>query len=597
MQSSEHLEAQYNDWLLVKRLARYLIQHRLLFFFALALYPCMALAVALPPYLVREVLDEIIPAKDLRALWVFGGLYLGALLTEYVAGFLSAFTMAVLGQRSMRSLRNELFEKVLRLPASFYDKNPVGRTLTRLTNDIDALGEVFSSGAISIVGDVITLVFILTGMLLLDVRLTLLALLVLPPMLFTSLVFRIFARRAFRSIRHYLAKINSFLAEHITAMNVIQNFNQQERTCSEFSELNGAYRNSNRRAIIFDAMLFAIVEAIGTSAVAIILWSGSHDMTSGVLGAGTLIAFAHLIRRFFIPLRDLSTKYTVLQSAFAAAERIFLLYDEPVTIQSPSKGKSISNIADAIEFRDVSFRYRTENPDDPWIIESLNLKVHKGERVALVGHTGCGKTTILKLLNRTYDIVQGSLMVDGTDIRDYKLQELRSLFTVVLQDVHLFAGTILENLQLGVKVGEEDAKKAIDLIGAKEMVDKMQGGFGAKVEELGTNLSAGERQVIALARALACNPEILVLDEATSNIDSETEAFIQQALELLLKDRTCVIVAHRLSTIQKADRIIVLDKGKIVEEGTHDSLMAKDALYKRFVQLHHASQLSQHSAA
>jgi ATP-binding cassette, subfamily B, multidrug efflux pump len=584
-----------SDRVLIKRLFTYLWAHRLLLFLTLSLYPLMALSVALPPMWVREILDHVIPERNLDALWLYGGLYFGALILEYGTGVVAQFTMSVLGQRAMRKLRHELFDKVLHLPASFFDRYPVGRTLTRLTNDVDALGEMFTSGAISIVGDLITLSFLIVSMLLLDARLTLLAFLVVPPMVAISFVFRIYARRAFRLIRYHLSQINVFLAEHISAMGVVQSFNQQERTCLEFAVLNRDYRDKNRSAILLDAMLFAIVEAIGTTATAAVLWFGSQDFTKGVLGAGTLIAFAHYIRRFFVPLRDLSTKYTILQSAFAAAERIFTLYDEPILIQSPKSPIVLSKLQDALGFDEVWFRYpkTVPNPDDegpkvnPWILKGFNLRIKHGESVALVGHTGCGKSTLLKLLNRSYDVNRGRVWLDGDDIRDHNLEHLRKLFTIVMQDIYLFKGSVRDNLLLGADVSEEDMVDAARAVQAHRFIEQLPRGYDTQVEPLGSNFSVGERQLLAFARAMLSNAPILMLDEATSHVDSATETCIQEAMDVLLESRTSVVVAHRLSTIQKADRIIVLSQGQIVEEGNHTALMTHNGAYRQLVDLHH----------
>ena len=574
------------DFNLGRRLFSYLIAHKRLFFIALLLYPITAAMVVLPPFLIRQILDESIPNRDTRQLAIYGGLYVGAVALEYFSGFASQFAMSVLGQRAMRTLRGELFEHVQRLPASFFDKNPIGRTLTRLTNDVEALGEVFATGAVTVVSDLISVAAVVAMMLWLDVRLTLFSFLVVPPLLVLTLIFRKYARRAFRAIRKHLARINTFLAEHISGMSVVQLFRQEQATEADFLTLNDDYRNANRTAIAFDALLFAIVEAIGTAAVAAMIWYGAVDFASGAVGAGTLVAFIQYIRRFFIPIRDLSTKYTVLQSAFAAAERIFLLFDEQAQFISRGDAKRVTCLKRDIELRDVSFSYRANPGQHDWVLRDLSLTIERGEKVALVGATGSGKTTLLKLINRSYDVNKGSILVDGVDVRDIHLQDLRRLFAVVLQDVYLFSGDVMQNLTLAGEVRPEEVKRAAVVAQAHSFIQRLPQGYKTSVRELGSNFSAGERQLLAFARALARDPQILVLDEATSNVDSETEAGLQKAMDALLENRTALIVAHRLSTVRKMDRILVLQAGRLVEEGDHESLMAKGGVYQKLAALH-----------
>jgi len=584
---SENFQQQKGaDLALTRRLFSYVGKHKHLFILSLLLYPITAATVILPPYLVQIILDELIPAGDLQRLAWYCSAYLGAVGIEYVTGFASQFAMSVLGQRAMVTLRTELFAHVQRLPAAFFDKNPIGRLLTRLTNDVEALGEVFATGAVTVIGDIISITAVVGMMLWLNVKLTLFSFLVVPPLVLLTVTFRVFARRAFRAIRRHLARINTFLNEHINGMAVVQLFRQQARTEAEFDRLNIDYRDANRSAILFDALLFSVVEAIGTAAVAAMIWYGAADLTSGTLGAGVLVAFIHLIRRFFVPIRDLSTKYTVLQSAFAAAERIFGLLDEPRTIVSAAAAKKISEVDDGIAFEDVWFSYRPDPTDADWVLRGINLKVKRGEKVALVGATGSGKTTILKLLNRSYDVTKGNIAIDGTDLRALDLQSLRRLYAVVLQDVFLFTGTVLDNLIFADDITAEAVRNAASSVQAHDFIERQPKGYDTQVRESGVNFSAGERQLLAFARALARDPQVLILDEATSNVDSETEARLQNALETLLEGRTALIVAHRLSTIRKVDRIVVLQQGQIIEEGNHDELMAHGGIYSKLVELH-----------
>lgn len=580
--NDDHLK---KDSHLIRRLFYYLRQHKGLFIFALLLYPVSALAIILPPYLVQQVLDVAIPNADMDFLYLLSGGYLVALVIDYVSGLSSQFAMSVLGQRSMRSLRNDLFAHMQKLPQSYFDVNPIGRTLTRLTNDVESLAEIFATGAVTIISDLITITAIIGAMLYLDPGMTLYAFVVVPPLILVTIVVQRFAREAFRAVRKHLSRINTFLSEHLPGMSVVQAFAQEVRTISAFDELNVAYRNANHKAIRLDASLFSIVEAMGTAAVAVLVWNGAEDLASGSVQVGVLVAFIQYIRRFFIPIRDLSAKYTILQSAFAGAERVFKLLDEPITLSSKQGAQKVGRMRDGIKFNAVDFAYKDGDKGPEWVLKEIDLKIKPGEKVALVGPTGSGKTTILKLLNRLYDVQKGSITYDGVDLRDLDLQELRGRFAVVLQDVYLFSGSIRDNLRLSAEVSEEKIQEAARIVQASDFISKLPDGYDTEIKELGANFSAGERQLLAFARALVLDPDILVLDEATSNVDSETEARLQHALDVLLEGRTALIVAHRLSTIRKVDRIIVLQHGEIVQEGSHDELMRVEGLYQQLAAL------------
>lgn len=582
------------DWRLTRRLLAYLFREPVLFVFSTLMYPLNAVAIIVPPVLIQRMLDEAIPQRDFELVIALSVGYFVSLVVEFLTGFSSVVAMGALGQRALRSLRAELFRHVQRLPARFYDRNPIGRVLTRMTNDIDSLSEMFATGAITVIADLFTILGVVVMMLTLDVRLTLWGFLVVPPLVLLAGVFQRFARTAFREIRRQLARINAYLAEHLTGMSVVQVFRQEERTAREFEELNYEYLRANRSAITFDALLFSIVEAMGTATIAVIIWFGAPQMTTGALGAGTLVAFVQYVRRFFVPVRDLSQKYTVLQSAFAASERIFALLDEPQSIRNRDHAVPLPEFRDALVFEGVSFSYSEHVPNDtigstptfeerealPYVLRNVSFRVARGEHVALVGPTGSGKTTILKLLNRSYDVTAGSVQIDGHDIRHVDLDHLRRMFAVVLQDVYLFSGTVMENLRFGDHVDDAAVFRAARAVQADEFISRLPNGYNTQVRELGANFSGGERQLLAFARALAFDPQILVLDEATSSVDSETEAHIQAALDVLMRDRTAIIVAHRLSTIRKADRILVLKEGEIVQEGAHEDLAATPGLYR-----------------
>ncbi len=576
------------DWQMVQRLWRYLGAQPGRFAAALCLYPLNSLCVILPPYLIKTIFDEAIAQHDRHRLVVLSIAYLVVLVLEYVTGFASEYSLSVLGQRAMFALRRDIFAHVQRLPIGFFDRQPLGRTLTRMTTDVEALAEVFSTGAITILSDLLTIVGVVAMMLRIDVHLTAFAFLVVPPLVLVAAFFQRYARQAFGSIRKHIARINAFLAEYLSAMAVVQIFGQQRRTADQFEGLNDDFRRANQQAIFFDAALYAIVEAIGTCAIAALLAYGAFHLEGGALRAGVMVAFIQYIRRFFVPVRDLSTKYTVLQSAFAAAERILGLLDEK-PFAPLNQGFRLAAMQQGLELRDVHFAYAAEPTEADFILKGLNLTLHRGERLALVGATGSGKTTVLKLLNRFYDPQRGAVLIDGVDAREVRLHDLRRLFAVVQQDVQLFSGTVLENVAFCERIDVTAARRALRDVGAEAMLARLPRGEDTHVFEQGSNFSAGERQLLALARALALDPEVLVLDEATSNIDSDTEQRIQAALDLLLRDRTAVVVAHRLSTIEKMDRIVVMDGGRILQQGSHAELMQRGGAYRDLVEVQHTA--------
>jgi len=578
----------FGDWRLVTRLWPYARREWRLLALTVALYPLDALAVVAPPYLVQRLLDVAIPSHDLGLVYRIGGLYVGALALEYASGFGAQLTLGLLGQRALLALRRDLFCHAVRLPAAYLDKTPVGRLLTRLTNDIEAVSDLFGSGAIGIIADAINIAAVVGMMLWLDVQLTAYALLATPLLVGLVFGFQRLARRAFRRVRRSLAQVNTYLAEHLAAMATVQVFRQEERTAAEFEQRSDELRDASRAAIVADAALYALVEALGTCAVAGLVWYGAFGLASGAVGAGLLVAFIQYIRRLFVPVRDLSSKWTVLQSALTAGERIFNLADEPLTIAAPAGARSVTRLSHGIEFRDVWFSYRDATDTTmaaEWVLKGLDLHIAKGEHVALVGATGEGKTTVLKLLSRFYDVQRGAVLIDGVDVRALELTSLRRLFAVVLQEVTLFSGSLLDNLTFGARASETAARAAAKAMQIDDVIARLPQGFATEVRGSGANLSAGERQLLAFARALALSPEVLVLDEATSNIDTETEARIQAGLQVLLQARTAIVVAHRLSTVRQMDRIVVIEGGRVAEQGDHDSLMRRGGHYRRLVEL------------
>jgi ATP-binding cassette subfamily B multidrug efflux pump len=608
------------DLRLVARLWPYMAERRLTLLAALGLYITNAACVVLPPFVLQRMLDGAIPSGNRSQLRLLAAAYLGALVLEYVSGFLSEYVVSMLGQRAMSALRRDLFAHVQRLPIAYFEQTPVGRLLTRLTSDVEALAELFATGAITMISDALSVIAVTAMMLVLSPKLTLAAMAIVPILLGLAQLFQRYARRAFQEIRRQIARINAFMAEHLSAMPLVQAFGQQRRTQREFWQLNEAYRDANRQAILADASLYAIVEGIGTMAIAASIAYGAVDLARGAITSGVLVAFIQYIRRFFVPIRDLSTKYTVLQSAFAAAERVFSLLDTKVTLQEAEDALPVHRLERAITLENVCFSFEGPPPPPPgapaqpereagaatslvpsgaepgagagveperWTLQDINLTIRRGERVALVGATGSGKTTLLKLMGRFYDVQRGRVAIDGVDVRALRVAELRTLFAVVLQDAHLFHGTILSNLMLADRIERAAVERALDIVQARPLLARLPQGLDTEVKDLGANFSAGERQVLALARAIALDPQVLLMDEATSNVDSRTEAQMQQAMDVLLEGRTAVIVAHRLSTIEKVDRIVVLERGRIIQEGSHSALMAEDGLYRTLVMQHH----------
>ncbi len=542
----------------------------------------------LQPYLLKTAIDEHIAVGRPDGLGRLGLYYLLALLGQYSAGSIQLYFTQVAGQRAMNDLRAQLYRHVMSLAQAFFDRTPVGRLMTRMTNDIESLTEMFASGLVSLVGDIVKLTFILVTIFALDWRLALFSMASAPVLFGIAAVFRRLVRDAFREVRTKLARMNGFLQEHLSGMKVVQAFAQEQLVERRFDVANREYRTANARAITADAALYAIVEAVGAFALAGLLWHGGGRIWAGTLTFGVLVAFIEYLAKFFGPIRDLSTKYTVMQQAMAAAERVFGLLDTreldaPVAasaaVARPGEGRAHLQLAD------VSFGYRDLAP----VLSGLSLAVPRGQTVAIVGPSGAGKSTLIKLVARLYEPGAGHILIDGRDVRDLPVEELRRRVVVVPQDPFLFAGTLAENIGLGAEaVTEEQIAAALQRVGGANLLAR-PGGLGAVVIERGANLSLGERQLIAFARALARDPEILILDEATASVDPDTERLIERGIAELLRGRTSLVIAHRFSTIGRADRIVVVDGGRIAEEGQHDGLLAADGLYAKLYKLQAAS--------
>ena len=582
MTDDQETPARY-DAALLRRLLRYLRPYRWLALGAVLLLLLQSGLALVGPRLTERALDVAIPRRDLGLLGLLAGLYLATLLLELVTEYGGAVLTAFVGQRVMYDLRMELFGHLQRLSVSYFDRNPVGRLMTRVTSDVETLNELFSSGVVTIFGDVFTLVAIMGMMLVIDVRLALVTFSVIPLVWLTAAVFRRRVRDAFRDIRYRLARLNAFLQERLSGMRVVQLFGREADSARRFAQLNREHLAAHLKSIRVYAIFFPVVEVLTAVAMALLLWYGGLRVLDETLTVGVLAAFIQYTRRFFQPLQDLSEKFNLLQSAMASSERIFTLLDEPVTVREPVSPASLPRpVRGEVRFEGVWFRY---SPDGPWVLKDITLTASPGRTLALVGHTGAGKTTIVNLLLRFYDPERGRITVDGVDVRDLSTSELRSAIGFVQQDLFLFTGDILHNLRLGAPISREAAEVAAERVGADRFIERLPAGYEHRLGERGRNLSVGERQLLSFARALALDPRILVLDEATSSVDAEAEAQIQRAIAELMAGRTSLVVAHRLSTILHADEILVMHHGEIRERGTHRELLAQGGLYERLYQL------------
>jgi ATP-binding cassette subfamily B protein len=579
------------DRRLMARFIRYVLPYRRLVAGTLLILPLVTAAKLAQPWLLKVAIDNHIVAGRMEGLPLVALYYLALILADSLLTFVEVYFLQFIGQRVMFDLRMELFSHIQRLSTRFFDRTPTGNLVTRLTSDVEALGEMFAAGIITIVGDILMLAGIVGIMLWMNVRLSLVTFSVLPCLLWIAFTFRNRMRAAFRQVRARLGNLNSFLAENIGGMAVVQLFNRQRTEQEEFRRLNQAYRDANLPVITWDAALYALVEALSAVAVGLIIWYGGGEIVRGSLSFGALVAFIQYTEKFFGPIRDLSAKYSVMQGAMASLERIFLLLDtekaEEIPLNPPlPKGEALMTPSPQpsppfIEFRDVWFAYQHEE----YVLKGFNLQLQRGEKLALVGETGGGKTTVTRLLSRLYEVDRGSINIDGVDIRNIPLFELRSRIGIVLQDPYLFTGTVAYNISLGDERATARLAQAARTVGADRFLARLQKGFEEEVRERGVNFSAGERQLISFARAVAFDPEILVLDEATASVDSEAERLIEEGLKGLLSGRTSMVVAHRLSTIQDADRIVVIHRGEKMEEGSHQELLTAKGLYYRLYQL------------
>jgi ATP-binding cassette subfamily B multidrug efflux pump len=569
---------------LMKRLWEVTRPHRRLVLLSMLLFPAVAALELLQPWLTKIAIDRYILTGDWPGLNRIALAYLACLLVLYGLRVAVSYLTQLTGQRVMHDLRAALFAHLQRQDAAFFDRSPVGRLMTRVLTDVEAINELFASGAMAVVGDVLTLAGIVVLMLFLNWELALVTFALVPVLVVGAAYFRLKARDSYRRVRIRLARLNAFLQESLQGMAVIQLFARERREAELFAGLNGDLRRSQFRSTFFDAMLYAGVEAIGSTAVALLLWYAGGQVLTGALTFGGLVAFLEYTGRFFLPIRDLGAKYTVMQAATVAAERVFGLLDAEPAVRSPAGG-AVSGApgAPALEFRNVWFAYEGE----AWVLRDCSFTVSVGERVALVGPTGEGKSTIVRLMTRGYDVSRGQVLVDGRDVREWDLRALRRQVGVIPQEVFLFTGTVEDNLRVGAGAeapGEEIAR-ALRAARADRVVASLPHGLGQEIHERGQNLSQGQRQLLAIARALLYNPGVLALDEATSSVDPESEALIRAGLEELLRGRSSVAIAHRLSTIQTVDRILVLHHGRVHESGRHAELLTRGGLYARLYEL------------
>ena len=586
MTSDEYSGKAY-DARLAKRLWQYLSPYKkYISLGAVALLLSSACQLA-GPYLVKVGIDKHITPREFEGFGMLLLIFFIINMVDFLFRFLQIYTTNLLGQKTMYDLRMNLFRHLQTLSLKFFDRNPVGRLVTRATSDVEALNQLFSTGLVTVIGDLAMIAGIMVAMLMLDWKLALLTMSILPFLLIITFYFRIKMREGFRLVRNRLARINSYLQEAFGGMMVTQLFNREDKSREKFDELNLDNMNANIKTVLYYALFYPLIDLMGALSLAVILWYGGFEVMNNALTFGVLVAFIQYVEKFFKPISDLSEKYNIFQAAMAASERIFGLLDTREQINNPAEPVYLDNLNGEVRFNDVHFSYN----EDKQVLKGVDFAVNPGEKIAIVGSTGAGKTTIINLLLRFYDPQQGNVLLDGVDIRQLDKNWLRANVGLALQDVFIFSGTIESNIALGEREpSPERIRQAAESVGVLEFIESLPGGFGHVLTERGSTLSAGQRQLLSFARVMYKDPRILVLDEATSSVDSNTEAIIQAALEKITRKRTSIIIAHRLSTIRKVDRIIVMHHGKIAEQGSHDELLAHRGLYYNLYQLQYKDQ-------
>ena len=593
MQEEEVLGKAY-DARLMQRLIRYLRPYKRHVALGILLSLLVSAMEAIRPYFTKLAVDTDIANGDKNGLLVTILLFLMVMIVRGLLQYVNAYLTQWIGQKTIFDLRMEVFRHIQSRSMRFFDRNPIGRLITRVTNDVEVLNDMFSSGIVMVFSDVFTIIGIFYFMFAMNAELALVTLSVLPFLFWGTFLFRKKAREAYRDVRLQIARINTFMQEHITGMLVDQIFRRERRSYGQFTEINAAHRDANIRSIFYYALFYPAVDLIGAVSIGLIIWYAGANALEGTVTIGTVMAFVQFNEMFWRPIRDLSEKYNILQTAMASSERLFQLLDDTTTIAVAEHPVPLDSVQGKVEFRNVWFSYTpatdgTQSPE--WVLKDVSFSIQPGQTIAIVGHTGAGKTSIISLLSRFYDIQKGEILVDGIDIRRLRPADLRRHLAVVLQDVFLFSGTIHDNIDLGNEdIPADRVKAAARIVGAQRFIDQLPAGFDAEVKERGATLSVGQKQLLSFARALAYNPRILVLDEATSSVDTETEFLIQAAIRKLLTHRTSIVIAHRLSTIQTADRILVLHKGEVRETGTHAELLALNGIYRRLYELQYRHQ-------
>ncbi len=572
---------------LMKRLIAYLKPYRLEVAFIVLLMIGYSASEALLPYLTQLGIDNHIQPGNLQGLETIAIYYVLVLVARFIFTYFEEYGMQIVGQKAMYDMRMSLFSHLQRLDVRFFDNNPVGRLMTRVMGDVEVLKELFTSGVITVFGNLLSIFGYVVAMLLLNWKLALVTFTVLPIIFAATTVYQVYSRRAFRDQRRYLAQINAFLNENIVGMTTMQLFAREPRSWLQFDERNKQYLGANLRSIFYFSLFSPMIEVCGSLALAVIIWYGGGQILQDAMTFGVLFAFIQYSQRLFWPIRELSEKYTIFQNAMASSERIFDLMDTQPNIVNPTPAKALDGLNGEIEFRNVWLAYNAEN----YVLRDVSFKVKAGEKVAFVGHTGSGKTSIINLLCRFYEVSRGQVLIDGIDLREIELADLRRAINIVQQNIFLFSGTIEKNINLdNPEISKEQTIAAAKEVHLDRYVQRMPEGYATEIKEGGAGLSVGQKQLVAFARALASDPDILILDEATSSVDTETELLVQDALSRLMANRTSIAIAHRLSTIQNADKIIVLHRGEIQEMGTHNELLQQRGIYYRLYQLQYKGQ-------
>ncbi len=585
--NTDEIKGKAYDSTLMKRLMGYVKPYKSYVILAILLNIIVAGLGPLRPYLTKIAVDDAIADKDYNTLLIISIILIGTLLFQAIIQYALTYFTQLMGQKIIYDLRIKVFSHIQKLSLKYFDNTAIGKIVTRVTNDVEALNELFSAGIVMVFSDVFIIIWIFGFMFFMSWKLALITLSVLPILFYATFLFRKKVRDAYRQERKFLSGLNSYMQEHITGINIVQIFGREKAEFKKFLGINANYRNALIRSVFYYATFYPVVEILSSISIALIIWYGGGSVIQETMTIGVLFAFIQYTEMFFRPIRDLSEKYNIMQTAMAASERIFEVLDDKTIIPNQENVKEIGRLKGEVEFKNVSFAYKA----DEYVLKDVSFSITPGETVAIVGATGAGKTSIISLLTRFYDIQKGEIRVDGINIKELDKHELRKKISVVLQDVFLFSGDIESNISLNSsEISIEKLEEAANIVGADKFIQQLPGKYGEEVKEMGATLSVGQKQLISFARALAFDPQILILDEATSSIDTETEILIKHAIEKLLVGRTSIVIAHRLSTIQNADKIIVMHKGEIREIGTHQKLLAKKGIYYKLYQLQYKEQ-------